>query len=157
MECHENRDGYAMPKPLTKPTACKGVLFIDDHVVLARNHRAEWELPGGQPEEGESPEETVAREIEEEVGVDAEVGMQLLVEDFEVVRERVVRIVAMLCTASSAGQLSPSDEHVGISLFAPDDLPGSLPRVYRRAIRFALAAREQVAATNVLGAPDRHM
>jgi len=34
-----------------------------------RNHAGQWALPGGRIEAGESPEETVLRELEEEVGL----------------------------------------------------------------------------------------
>jgi len=34
-----------------------------------RNHAGQWALPGGRMDSGESPEETVLRELEEEVGL----------------------------------------------------------------------------------------
>src|SRR5215208_4421596 len=52
------------------PVSVKGIVLRDDTVVLVRNRRDEWELPGGKLELGESPELCVAREIEEELGLD---------------------------------------------------------------------------------------
>jgi 8-oxo-dGTP pyrophosphatase MutT (NUDIX family) len=37
-------------------------------VLLLKNERDEWELPGGRLEAGETPRQCVVREIEEETG-----------------------------------------------------------------------------------------
>ena len=51
------------------PVSVKGVVVRDGRVILLRNERDEWELPGGKRELGEEPERCVAREIEEELGL----------------------------------------------------------------------------------------
>jgi 8-oxo-dGTP pyrophosphatase MutT (NUDIX family) len=51
------------------PVSAKGIVVRDGAVVLLRNRRDEWELPGGKLEIGESPERCVAREIDQELGV----------------------------------------------------------------------------------------
>ncbi len=48
-------------------------------ILLARRQTGDhlaghWEFPGGKIEDGESPEECLARELEEEFGVGAEIG-----------------------------------------------------------------------------------
>jgi ADP-ribose pyrophosphatase YjhB (NUDIX family) len=53
---------------MTYPVSVKGVVAHDGRVLLLKNDRSEWELPGGRLELGETPEECVAREIEEETG-----------------------------------------------------------------------------------------
>src|SRR3954466_4009889 len=52
----------------------KGIVYHNGKVVLLKNERDEWELPGGKLELGESPKVCVAREIEEELGLVAQTG-----------------------------------------------------------------------------------
>ena len=55
-------------------------VFTDGERVLACRRRehlmagGRWEFPGGKLEAGESPDVALAREIEEELGVEIEVG-----------------------------------------------------------------------------------
>ncbi len=51
------------------PVSVKGVLFDHNRVILLKNERGEWELPGGRPEEGESPQSCLAREMTEELNL----------------------------------------------------------------------------------------
>lgn len=41
----------------------KGIIIDNDHIILLKNERNEWELPGGRLELEETPEECVIREI----------------------------------------------------------------------------------------------
>jgi 8-oxo-dGTP pyrophosphatase MutT (NUDIX family) len=51
------------------PVSVKGVIFLGDRVVLLRNEREEWELPGGRLESGEDPVSCLVREVKEELGI----------------------------------------------------------------------------------------
>lgn len=55
------------------PVSVKGILFEGNSIWLRKNERNEWELPGGKMDDGEQPEETVIRELREELGFGAEV------------------------------------------------------------------------------------
>ncbi len=55
------------------PVSVKGIVIDGGKVWLRKNERDEWELPGGKIDEGEQPEETVAREMQEELGFEVKV------------------------------------------------------------------------------------
>ncbi|RWX78998.1 NUDIX domain-containing protein [Neorhizobium lilium] len=61
-----------------------GLGFRDGHVLVHRAvHEAFWTFPGGRAEMGETSEETLKREMMEELGVDVSVGRLLwTVENF---------------------------------------------------------------------------
>jgi 8-oxo-dGTP diphosphatase len=65
-----------------------GILRKDDRVLIARRrpgrHMAgKWEFPGGKIEEGETPEESLARELAEELDVRARIGKLLCRASYE--------------------------------------------------------------------------
>ncbi len=59
--------------PYSIPISIKGIVFEGGKVWLRKNERNEWELPGGKLDEGEQPEQTVTRELKEELGFEIEV------------------------------------------------------------------------------------
>jgi 8-oxo-dGTP pyrophosphatase MutT (NUDIX family) len=121
---------------VTWVVSVKGVLRHAGRYLLARNDRGEWELPGGQLEESESPEQGVAREVYEETNLRVDVGPVLRAWNFEVVAGRHVVVIAYGCTlVSPPADLTISDEHAELRFFERADLAGiSLPEGYRRAL-----------------------
>jgi 8-oxo-dGTP diphosphatase len=70
------------------------VLERDGQVLLARRTKDDaigrvWEFPGGRVEEGESLEDALARELREELGVDAAVGEKLFENEHDYAHLRV--------------------------------------------------------------------
>ncbi len=61
-----------MYKPYLVPISIKGIVFENGKVWLRHNERNEWELPGGKLDEGEQPEQTITRELLEELGFETE-------------------------------------------------------------------------------------
>lgn len=124
---------------MSHPVTVKGIVTIDGEVVLVRNEREEWELPGGRPDVGETERETLAREVREELGVDVEVGLEPLDRyDFAPIPGRVVRVITYPCSElNGAQQLRLSDEHVAVARFSPAAALGleDLPEGYRASIR----------------------
>lgn len=122
---------------LTFPVSVKGVVFDrSERVLLVRNDRQEWELPGGRIEIGETPEECVAREIHEEV--QWKVSVDSIIDTWmyyiEIVRRHVF-IVSYGCALESDVDPVLSDEHNAVRLFTLSDIAAlNMPDGYKKSI-----------------------
>lgn len=118
------------------PVSIKGVLVRNGRVLLVRNERAEWELPGGRIERGETPEECVAREITEETGLPVRTVeiLDAWVYHIEVAAKDVF-IVTYACTTDSDADPMLSHEHNRIGEFTEHEVPDlPMPEGYKRSI-----------------------
>jgi 8-oxo-dGTP pyrophosphatase MutT (NUDIX family) len=118
------------------PVSAKGVLVRDGRVLLVKNRRDEWELPGGKLEAGETPSECVAREIAEELGLVATVGPILDAWVYRVRRGVDVLVVAYGCNVSAWPDRVTSPEGCPVAFHAVASLDAiPLPAGYHAAIR----------------------
>jgi 8-oxo-dGTP pyrophosphatase MutT (NUDIX family) len=124
------------PKPPLWPVSIKGVLFVADEVVLLKNERDEWELPGGRLEAGEEPDLCLAREIREELGVAVRVADLLDCWRYPVLADREVLIVTFGVQPLAQAELQLSHEHKALGRFPIDEIATlKMPEGYRRSIR----------------------
>ena len=68
-----------------KYTEIAGTLIVEDRglLLLYREDRSWWELPGGKVKEDENPTQTAVREAKEEIGIEVELEKPFFSGEFE--------------------------------------------------------------------------
>jgi 8-oxo-dGTP pyrophosphatase MutT (NUDIX family) len=118
------------------PVAVKGVLIRDGKVILLRNDRDEWELPGGKLELSESPEQALAREIDEELRLAIEPERILDSWVYSIVPGVHVLVLTYGCSEPSRGEAVLSDEHRELKWFPLAEVDSlRMPDGYKASIR----------------------
>ncbi len=118
------------------PVSVKGIVIHDRKVVLLKNERDEWELPGGKLELGEAPEVCVVREIEEELGLIAQTGPLLDAWIYHIFEGVDVLILTYGCSTAPFSEIMHSPEHKAVGLFPPEEIPSlRMPEGYKKSIR----------------------
>jgi len=99
------------------------VLIKDSRILLAQrkcdDHAGKWEFPGGKIEQGESPQQALAREMNEEFGVDCSVGEYIGESRFDYGNKQI-RLLAYFveyCTGEFECR-----EHAAIEWVKPEEL-----------------------------------
>ncbi len=131
--------------PYAIPISCKGIVLEDNKVWLRHNERGEWELPGGKLDPGEQPEETVEREMHEELGV--KVRVDRVVSNYLYTIQASIdetRGVLVACYACQFIERVGDVEHIGeagratFKQFALTEIKGlKMPEFYKQAINIA--------------------
>jgi len=120
---------------LIHPVSIKGVLLLDGQVVLVKNPRNEWELPGGRVDEGEAHAQTLSREFAEELSIEVAVDAPIDSYVFEVIPGRHVQIVTYGCRPTGEFKPQLSCEHTEHCLWPVERLSEiNLPAGYRRSV-----------------------
>ena len=122
-------------QPQLFPVSVKGVVIRDGQVLLLRNERDEWELPGGKLELGEDPASCVAREITEEVGWMITTGPILDAWQYYIRDGVDVLIVTYGCHTTADAAPVVSSEHKEVGLFTAGEAATlRMPDGYKRSI-----------------------
>jgi mutator protein MutT len=118
------------------PVSVKGVIFREEKVILLRNARDEWELPGGKLEPGEAPQDCVVREVQEELGLAVRVGPILDSWVYHIGQDVNVLIVTYGCFADPHEPIRHSTEHKATGFFSMEDIIRlNMPEGYKNSIR----------------------
>jgi len=134
-------------QPQLYPVSVKGVVVRDERVLLLRNERDEWELPGGKLELGEDPAVCVAREIAEEVGWNVTCGPILDAWQYHIRDGTDVLVVTYGCHTTATDDPVVSHEHKQAGLFTAAEIPGlRMPDGYKTSIATWYARLDQPVA-----------
>jgi 8-oxo-dGTP pyrophosphatase MutT (NUDIX family) len=118
------------------PVSVKGVIIRGGKVILLRNERDEWELPGGKLELSESPEGCLAREIAEELRLEIVPESVLNPWIYTIVPGVNVLILTYGCLESSRHEAVLSDEHKELRWFPLAEIDAlRMPDGYKASIK----------------------
>jgi 8-oxo-dGTP pyrophosphatase MutT (NUDIX family) len=132
-------DGESYPVSIS----VKGIVIRSDTVVLVKNRRDEWELPGGRREADEVLESCVVREIEEELGLDVEPVELVDTWMYTIAEDPHVLIVTYGCAERVQRTAVLSHEHTELAWIPLADVGDlRMPDGYKRSIaRWAAQSR----------------
>ncbi len=117
------------------PVSIKCVGIRNGRVVLLKNKRDEWELPGGKLDLGETPQSCLAREIFEELGVSITVDRILDTWLYHITEGIDVFIVTYGCLLNTNDHLAISHEHKDVGLFEIREIGAlNMPTQYKVSI-----------------------
>jgi len=121
------------------PVSIKGVCFMENKVILLKNERRNWDLPGGKLKRKEEVVACLEREMLEELNITVQVKDLLDVTQISVMNTVSVFVVIYGCTTqASPGELKISQESFEVGLFTIDELDGlRIRQAYREVIRRA--------------------
>lgn len=121
------------------PVSVKGVCFIEEKVILLKNERDEWDLPGGKLKRKEEIENCLVREIEEELSILVQPLQLLRVMTLTVQNTIDVFVVIYSClTLATIDELKISQESFDLGAFTIAEIDGiNLPQDYKEAIKQA--------------------
>lgn len=133
--------------PTVYVSVCVLITDPQDRVLLVKpNYRDYWAVPGGILDDGESPDQTAAREIAEELGLVIPIG-DLLVFDWVPPEGPRPKVMANLIfdggVLRDPGRIQlQEDELDDFAFLPPDQAAERLPADIARRIPAALRARE---------------
>ncbi|MDX1690726.1 MAG: NUDIX hydrolase [Acidimicrobiia bacterium] len=108
-------------------------------VLVVKNEKGRWTLPGGRAKRGEALRDAVRREVEEETGLDVKLGRRLSGRHIRIHGDDCGGCVVYRAVAKK-GKPKPRSEIVEVAWADPDDVPSMLPAFRRKRVRKMLAA-----------------
>ena len=104
----------------------KGVILVEDRVLLLKRSDEDgsfWEIPGGRMEAGEAIEQTLRRELQEELPGIARIEVGQILHAARVHDDGPGLVLLFYRVRADVPEIVLSDEHIGYCWAGPDDLP----------------------------------
>jgi 8-oxo-dGTP diphosphatase len=127
-----------------------GIVFSDERnqvLLIKRRDVPVWVLPGGGIESGETPEQAVVREVEEETGYCVKLSRKIA--EYTPIC-RLARFTHFYECYILSGKPSLSDETQGVQFFPLDNLP-PMPPPYLDWIMDATAIHSEILKKEITG------
>ncbi len=142
---------FAYPK-YTAILAAAAVVVRDGRLLLLEDRWARWGLPSGFIEKGESAEETLRREVSEELGVECKTIAPHSVDIDWAGPEGTVFVLMHFTATLASDNFTPNEEVVSFAWMTPEEIAGRNVWPNVRRLAESLAAGSGTAAR---GAPGR--
>ncbi|MBC8167088.1 MAG: (deoxy)nucleoside triphosphate pyrophosphohydrolase [Bryobacteraceae bacterium] len=112
-------------RPVIKVAA--GLIVRDGRILIgqrkkADSHGLKWEFPGGKIERGETSVDALARELEEELGIQARIGREVVRYTWSYPKRATILLMFHIVTEFSGDPQSLAFERIAWE--PPDRLPG---------------------------------
>ena len=119
-----NRLHVAMARPVIKVVAA--VIERDGRILVGQrrksdSHGLKWEFPGGKVERGETANAALARELEEELGIQARIGPEIVRYSHEYPKRATILLIFFSVSEFSGEPQSLAFERIAWA--TPEELP----------------------------------
>jgi len=109
------RPAFSMARPVIKVVAA--VIERNGQILVGQrrksdSHGLKWEFPGGKVERGEAPAAALARELEEELGIQARVGREIVRYSHEYPKKATILLIFFSVTEFSGEPQSLAFERI---------------------------------------------
>tara|TARA_B100000787_G_scaffold129270_1_gene98139 strand:+ start:11859 stop:12311 length:453 start_codon:yes stop_codon:yes gene_type:complete len=103
------------------PISVKSLIFDDQRVLLIKNERDEWDLPGGKIEKNDDVIETLVREVKEELNLTIDNYNILLAKKY-LFRKQEIIVIVYYSKITNEEPIRLSFENIDYNFFSYNEL-----------------------------------